>query len=209
MRKFQRKSTAVFATAATALVAVTVAVSGCGTAPTETEASAAAPTGISPRMFADAVHAVMVADRTVYAKQVVTRLKKQEAPVSPSEYWEDEEHTIPLPAQMFRMGAEIVSNDASNGFTYGLKSKWPLNPQHKPKTDAEIEALNYIDEHPGEAWYGEEEIGGKKYFTAVYPDRAVAEACWTCHNEHANRGDDYPEFAENDTMGGILVRVPL
>jgi len=63
--------------------------------------------GISPQKFSDAVHAVMMADRTVYAKKVVTRLKAQDASVTPSEYWEDEKHTIPLPAQMFRMGAEL------------------------------------------------------------------------------------------------------
>ncbi|MCR9198903.1 MAG: DUF3365 domain-containing protein [Planctomycetaceae bacterium] len=181
--------------------------SGCSRS--EAEAPAATSSGgISPQKFADAVHAVMMADRTVYAKQVVTRLKKQDAPVSPSEYWQDEDHTIPLPAQMFRMGAEIVNEDPTAGFTYSLTSQWPLNPQHQAK-GVEVEGLKFLAENPGENFYSEEEIAGKKYFTALYADKAVAEACWTCHNEHANRGADYPEFKEGDVMGGVVVRLPI
>lgn len=165
--------------------------------------------GISPQKFADAVHAVMMADRTVYARHVVTRLKKQESVVKPSEYWMDEEGTIPLPAQMFRMGSELVAEDEQAGFSYALKSKWPLNEQNKAKTKVEIEGLEYVAENPGKNFYGEEELGGTTYFTAVYPDRAVAQACWDCHNDHSNRGDDYPTFKEGDVMGGVIVRVPL
>lgn len=201
-----------------ALVLFNVSLVGCGSkgdGAIPAEASASSEPGstvassISPKQFADAVHAVMMADRTVYAKQVVTRLKKQEAPVVPSEYWEDEEHTIPLPAQMFRMGAEMVSENEEAGFTYALKSKWPLNPQNRAAEGTETEGLEFIAEHPDENFYKEEELAGTKYFTAVYADKAVAEACWTCHNGHANRGEDYPEFSEGDVMGGVIVRIPL
>ena len=164
--------------------------------------------GVSYKAFADAVHAVMMADRTVYAKKVVTRLKKQDASVTPSEYWEDEDHTIPLPAQMFRMGATMVSENPAAGFTYGLKSSWPLNEQNVPGSEVEKKALKHM-ETTGENFYGEESLGGKKYFVAAYPDRAVAEACWTCHNEHSNRKDNYPEFKKGDVMGGVIVRVPM
>ncbi|MCA9257717.1 MAG: DUF3365 domain-containing protein [Planctomycetales bacterium] len=176
---------------------------GCGgSAPPSAE-------GISPQKFADAVHAVMMADRTVYATHVVTRLKDQEAPVSPSEYWKDEEHKIPLPAQMFRMGAELVSANESAGFSYALKSKWPLNKQNRAKTELEIKGIDALIETPEKPYYETEEIAGKKYFTAFYADRAVAKACWGCHNAHTNKEADYPEFKENDVMGAVIVRVPL
>ncbi|MCG8650531.1 MAG: DUF3365 domain-containing protein, partial [Pirellulales bacterium] len=165
--------------------------------------------GITPKQFADGVHAVMMADRTVYATHVVTNLKKQDSPVSADEYWRDSQNAIPLPAQMFRMGAELVDENPQAGFTYALRSQWPLNEQHKPKNDFEKEALKFLSDNPGENFYGEEELGGKKYFVAVYPDRAVAEACWSCHNEHSNRGEEYPEFGKDDVMGGVLVRVPI
>ncbi|MEO1524260.1 MAG: DUF3365 domain-containing protein [Planctomycetota bacterium] len=181
--------------------------SGCSQS--EAEASSTPTGGITPRQFADGVHAVMMADRTVYATHVVTNLKKQDAPVKADEYWDETENAIPLPAQMFRMGAELVAENEGAGFTYSLRSKWPLNSQHTAQSDFEAEALDFLSDNPGEAFYGEEELGGKKYFVAVYPDRAVAEACWTCHNDHPNRGDSYPDFAKDDVMGGVLVRIPM
>jgi len=192
------------------VVLLSATLSGCGDSAAESPSSETASTagGISPKAFSDAVHAVMMADRTVYATHVVTRLKKQEAPVKPSEYWQDEDHTLPLPAQMFRMGAEIVNENPKAGFTYSLTSQWPLNPQHQAK-GVEIEGLKFLEENPDENFYAEEEIAGKKYFTALYSDKAVAEACWTCHNEHANKGDDYPTFGKDDVMGGVVVRVPI
>lgn len=174
-----------------------------------TKSDSATSSGISPQKFADAVHSVMMADRTVYATHVVTRLQKQKAPVGPSEYWEDEEHTIPLPAQMFRMGAEMVDKNASAGFTYALKSKWPLNKQNRAKTELEVKGIDALLKNPDKPYYETEELGGKKYFTAFYPDKAVAEACWNCHNDHPNREEEFPEFSEGDVMGAVIVRVPI
>lgn len=179
---------------------------GCGNSTPQPTAEAG---GITPKQFANAVHAVMMADRTVYAKHIVTRLKEQGSEVKASEYWQDEEGSIPLPAQMFRMGAEIVDGNEEAGFTYALKSLWPLNPQNEPKSPQEIEGLKFVADHPGENFYGEEKLGDKTYFTAVYADKAVAKACWDCHNNHSDRGDDYPEFKEGDVMGGVVVRIPL
>ncbi len=182
---------------------------GCGGSATASSG------GISPEKFADGVHAVMMADRTVYARDVVTRLKKQTAPVKPDEYWDEwtvdsgDPHMMPLPAQMFRMGAEIVNGNPDSGFTYSLKSLWPLNPNHKPANDEEIEALKFLSDNPGETFSKEVSIDGKKYFTKYYPDRAVAEACWTCHNDHERRGEDYPEFGKDDVMGAVYVEVPM
>lgn len=203
--KRKNLSSCLFGITAIALMASPMLLSGCS----KTEASSTPAGGITPQQFADGVHAVMMADRTVYAKHVVTNLKKQNAPVKAEEYWEDSENAIPLPAQMFRMGASLVDENPEAGFNYALRSKWPLNEQHTAKSDFEAEALDFLSENPGENFYGEEELGGKKYFVAVYPDRAVAEACWTCHNDHPNRGDEYPEFAKDDVMGGVLVRVPM
>ena len=70
--------------------------------------------------------------------------------------------------------------------------------------------MKNLSDNPGETF--SEEIRDRrrqKYFTKYYPDRAVAEACWTCHNEHERRGDDYPEFAKDDVMGAVYVMVPM
>ena len=49
--------------------------------------------------------------------------------------------------------------------------------------------------------------GGKKYFTAVYADIAVATPCVGCHNGHK----DTPKkgFKMGDVMGGVVIRIPL
>ena len=205
MKPITIATSAMVTVAACALFSMPLLFTGCG----GSEVKASEGGGITPKQFADGVHAVMMADRTVYATHVVTNLNKQGASVTADEYWDDSDDTIPLPAQMFRMGAELVDEDPTAGFQYSLRSKWPLNEQHKAANDFEKKALDFLDDNPGEAFYGEEELGGKKYFVAVYPDRAVAEACWSCHNEHERRGDDYPEFEKDDVMGGVLVRIPL
>lgn len=184
-----------------------LAASGCG--------GSASGGGVSPEKFADGVHAVMMADRTVYATHVVTRLKEQDAPIKPDEYWENwtadsgDKHLLPLPAQMFRMGATLVNDDPDAGFKYSLKSLWPLNPENKPANEEERVAMQYLADHPGETYTAEvSDADGKKYFTKYYPDRAVAAACWGCHNAHQRRGEDYPEFAKDDVMGAVVVYVP-
>lgn len=203
---------------AVSLLAVAV-ITGCTKEPAATSSASGSSSsaseatsdsgGIPHQAFADSVHAVMMADRTVYATHVVTRLKKQKSDTKPSEYWKDEENTLPLPAQMFRMGAEMVGENPRAAFSYALKSKWPLNEQNKATTPVEIEGLDFVADNKGKNFYGSEEINGVDYYTAVYADAAVAEACWTCHNEHGNRGDDYPEFAKGDVMGGVIIRVPM
>lgn len=161
--------------------------------------------GISPQKMADALHAVMEADRTVYTQTVVNRLMKEEQVIDASEHWEDDK-ALPLPAQMFRMGAEMVSEQDA-GFTYALLSMWPVNKQNAPKTEAEKVGLKYVADNPSENYYTEEKLGGKTYFTAIYADTAVARACVDCHNSH----QDSPrsDFEIGDVMGGVVIRMPL
>lgn len=161
--------------------------------------------GISPQQMADALHAVMESDRIVYTRQVVNRLQNEEKIIKASEHWKDEK-TLPLPAQMFRMGAEMVA-EKKKGFTYALLSEWPINKQNAPKTEAEKTGLSHVVKNKGQNYYAEESLGGIKYFTAVYPDIAVAVACVKCHNGH----EDSPrtDFVEGDVMGGVVIRIPV
>jgi hypothetical protein len=161
--------------------------------------------GVSPQKVADALHAVMSADRTVYTRQVVNRLQNDEKVIKATEHWKDEK-TLPLPAQMFRMGAEMVAEKKA-GFTYSLLSIWPVNKQNSPKTDAEKTGLQFVADKPKEAFYKEETLGGVRYFTAVYADTAIAPACVSCHNEH--KDSPRKDFKLNDVMGGVVIRIPL
>jgi len=74
-------------------------------------------------------------------------------------------------------------------------------------TDMEKEGLTFINDNPGENFYGEEELGDTVYFTAIYPDIAVAGACVTCHNDHVDTPRD--DFEIGDVMGGVVIRIPL
>ena len=161
--------------------------------------------GITPQFMADALHAVMKADRTIYTKKVVGRLTKKEGVIKASEHWEDDK-ALPLPAQMFRMGAELVT-EQNVGFTYSLLSKWPINQQNKPKTDIEIKGLEFVAANPEKNYYGTEKLGDKEYFTAVYADTGVADACVSCHNGH--KDSPKKDFKLGDVMGGVVLRIPV
>lgn len=183
---------------ATGVIASLLLVAGCG----EKEAA-----GIAPEKYTDSLFAVMKADRTNYTKLVVKRLGPAGADViKPDEHWEDLPNGTLLPAQMFRAGAESV-REMTDDFTYSLQSIWPINKQNAPKTPIEKEGLQYIADNPGENFYGQEELAGVTYFTAVYPDVAVSDACTSCHNDH--KDSPKTDFELGEVMGGVVIRVPL
>ena len=160
--------------------------------------------GVEPKLMADALHAVMESDRTVYTRNVVNRLTKEKNVIKASEQWKDEA-ALPLPAQMFRMGAEMVA-EKDVGFSYSLLSLWPINKQNTARTEAEKAGLQYVADNKGKNYYTEETLGGTKYFTAVYADTAVAPACVSCHNEH--KDTPRTDFKIGDVMGGVVLRIP-
>ncbi len=59
----------------------------------------------------------------------------------------------------------------------------------------------------GENFYAVEELGGTKYFTAVYADTAVAPVCVSCHNDH--KDSPRRDFEMGDVMGGVIIRIPI
>lgn len=170
-----------------------------------TSAVPASAEGMDYQTVADLLHLVMNSDRTVYTKMIVNRLAVEEGVIKASEHFEDEKALV-LPAQMFRFGAELVA-DETDEFSYSLLSLWPINKQNAPATDIEKEALEYIAANPGENFYGEEDLGGTTYYTAVYPDVAVATACYSCHNAH--KDSPRTDFEADDVMGGVVIRIPM
>jgi hypothetical protein len=147
----------------------------------------------------------MESDRTVYTQRVVNRLQNEEQVIKASEHFEDDK-ALPLPAQMFRFGAEKVA-EKTKTFSYSLLSLWPVNKQNGPRTDIEKDGLKFVAENKGKNYYGEETLGGQKYFTAVYADTAVAKACVSCHNEHLD--SPRSDFKLGDVMGGVVIRLPI
>lgn len=161
--------------------------------------------GLEPKDVADMLHSVMSADRTVYTRQVVNRLTLKDKVITASEHFEDDK-ALPLPAQMFRFGAELAG-EKNKKFSYSLLSMWAVNKQNTPRTDAEKKGLEFVAANKGQNFYTEETLGNQKYFTAIYADVAVAQACVSCHNEH--KDSPRRDFKLNDVMGGVVIRIPV
>lgn len=175
-----------------------LALSGCG------ESKAGATPGVAHSAMADSLFAVLESDRAVYTRHVVNRLQNEEKVIKASETWKDDK-ALPLPAQMFRMGSEACK-EKNTPFSYALLSIWAINKQNLPKTPAEKAGLEAVAKDPSKPYYGEETLGGKKYFTAVYPDKAVSPACIKCHNNHAD--SPRKDFKLEEVMGGVVIRIP-
>ncbi|MGD1950589.1 MAG: DUF3365 domain-containing protein [Leptolyngbyaceae cyanobacterium] len=209
IRRIRARTIALLSMAA-AVCFTAVACSGGGS----TVATATGP-AISPDLVADYIHTVLAADRTAYTKHVVNRVKTLEGKakdagvlnIESTEGWQQTDG-IPLPAQMFRLGSEIANE--SGFFTYNLISTWYINDNHGPKSDFESTALKEM-ESTGEAYKDYQEVGGQAYFSAMYPDLAVAEACVTCHNTHPIHLERYPDkqFEMGEVMGGVVINIPV
>lgn len=157
------------------------------------------------QIMADAIFQVIEADRAVYADLVVNRLAIEEEVIEASENYH-EDSALPLPAQMLRASAERV-RDNKSGLSYSLISPWPINNQNKTKTDTDIKGMDFILKNPDKNYYAEESIKGVSYFTALYADNAVSDACVGCHNKH--RDSPKKDFKINDVMGAVKIRIQM
>lgn len=175
----------------------------------------AAEAGIAPEKVTDYLFTVLSADRTAYTRHVVGRLTVLEGVenengvvnAEATEFWE-ENNGVPLPAQMFRLGAELGSEGGE--LTYGLISTWYINDAHAPKGEFEENGIKEV-EATAEPYKGYQEIGGQKYFSAMYPDVAVAPACVSCHNAHPVHQERYPDkiFELDEVMGAVVINLPI
>ena len=169
------------------------------------EASKKETNNISMESYSDSIFQVIKAHRTSYAKFIINRLVNEEKVIKASEYWKDEKGALLLPAQMFRETATILQ-DSGSDISFSLLSLVPINKQNAPKTDVEKKGLEYVNANPDKSFYGEEKLGPKTYFTAVYPDNAVSMACVSCHNNH--KDSPKKDFKIGENMGGVVIRIP-
>ena len=158
---------------------------------------------IAPEVVADYVHAILEADRTVYAKHIVDRLQKKNI-IYPSENWW-EENTLLLPAQFLLNASDLIKN-MKLGLDYKLISLWPINPHNGPANKFERVGLETVASKTFRPYIGTIRVGNQTYFQAVYPDIAVTPACVTCHNAHPK--SPKRDFKLYDVIGGIVVSVP-
>ncbi len=159
--------------------------------------------GFPIRVVADYLHAVLQADRTFYTQHVVERMEAMLI-VNATENWR-EDRTLPLPAQFFKESSRGLQV-SGKPFRYRLVSLWPINQENAPESEKEREVLERVMTY-GEVSEQEIELDKRKYFQAIFPDRAVSRACVNCHNAHEQ--SPKRDFKLNDIMGGLEILIPL
>ena len=155
-------------------------------------------------MVADYMHAIIEADREVYTKHVVERMQAKGVVVA-SENWEFQ-NTIPLPAQFLKESG-LVMERKGLGIQYRLISLWPINKRNVAAGEFQQNGLGAILANPNKAYTGYVKVGNARYFQAVYPDLAVAEACIGCHNAHPE--SPRRDFKLNDVIGAMVISIPV
>ncbi len=155
---------------------------------------------VAPEVVAGYVHAIIEADRTLYASLVVERMQHYGKDLV-SEDWAQEDK-LPLPAQMLQFAGLEVERRGT-GLKYRLASLWPVDKTNGPVTDFERTGLQTVSDDPSAVYTST--IRGN--FKAIFADKAVSEACVTCHNEHPL--SPRKNYKLNDVMGGIIIQFPL
>jgi hypothetical protein len=150
------------------------------------------------------VHAVIQADRTIYTGQIVNRMQEKHI-VSAAEHWE-QDNALPLPAQFLQQSGRAVA-EGGTGIRFRLIGLSPIYQRNAPATEFERKALETLARQADRPIAGIVTSGQKHYYQAIYPDRAVAVACVTCHNAHPL--SPKRDFKLNDVMGGIAITIPL
>jgi hypothetical protein len=159
---------------------------------------------ISPERVADYVHAILEAERTIYTTHIVNRMLEKGI-VAATEHWE-QDNALPLPAQFLQQSGRFVA-ESGRGIRYRLIGFSPIYQRNAPATEFERKALEVLRRQPDRPVTGVVSSGKKKYFQAIYADRAVSSACVTCHNSHPLSPKQ--DFRLNDVMGGIAITIPL
>jgi hypothetical protein len=159
---------------------------------------------LDPAKVADQIHAVIQANRTIYATHVVDKLQAKGI-VTAAEYWKQED-VLPLPAQFLIETGRLVG-EKGTGLKYRLVSPWPIYVWNAPSTDFERKGLEAIAKHPEQPFTGFVKVGRDRSFQAVYADTAIAQSCVDCHNAHPN--SPRRDFKLNDVMGGIVITIPI
>ncbi len=161
-------------------------------------------TGVSPEVVADYIHAVIEADRTLYATHVVERMNNAGIVIA-AEGWK-KRNALPLPAQMLLLSGLHVE-ERGTGLKFRLASLWPIYERNGPTTEFERTGLQVVAEDPSEPYTGIIKRGDHRYFKAIYADRAVSKACVNCHNGHILSSKRDRKLG--DVMGGIIISFPL
>ena len=159
---------------------------------------------LSPEKVADYMHSIIEADRKIYTTYVVKRMQEQGI-VLAKEDWESK-NAIPLPAQFLHLSSKLVA-ESGVGIRFRLISLWPIHRRNGPATEFERKSLEGLQRAPDTPQRGIVSSGKKKFFQAIYADKASTTACTSCHNAHPL--SPKRDFQIGDLMGGVVITIPL
>ncbi len=192
--------------AALTVLAFSTRGAGSSPAPDSGDATALPPPSngaISPQDQADALHLVIATDRALYCREFVAHQADGQSSLNcaagtkPGASW-------PSPSEMFRRAAESIQSQGAE-FSFALRSLHPIDPRDGPQTELEQQGLAFVVSHPTQNYYGHEMLGGRRYFTAIYPDD-LGVAASVGRLGHGSVGHAAPV---GESWVGIVVRVPL
>jgi hypothetical protein len=159
---------------------------------------------LSPEKVADYMHSIIEADRAIYTTYIVKRMQEQGI-VLAREDWESK-NAIPLPAQFLHLSSKLVA-ESGVGIRFRLISLWPIHRRNGPATEFERKGLEDLQHSPDMPQRGIVTSGKKKFFQAIYADKAINTACASCHNAHPL--SPKRDFQIGDLMGGVVITIPL
>lgn len=159
---------------------------------------------LSPEKVADYMHSIIEADRAIYTTYVVKRMQEQGIVVA-REDWESK-NAIPLPAQFLHLSSKLVA-ESGVGIRFRLISLWPIHRRNGPATEFERKGLENLKSSPDMPQRGIVTSGQKRFFQAIYADKAINTACASCHNAHPL--SPKRDFQVGDLMGGVVITIPL
>lgn len=149
-------------------------------------------------------HQIM-ADRKQYTAHVVGKLMQDNPDFRADAHYADIPGSIPLPATFVREVSESLDDAA--GYRFELLSKWNINKEKGLRSEAEQKAWDALSADQSAAVATFHPVDGGLELHYATPDIASANACVTCHNDHA----DSPkrDFKLDDLMGMLVVTVPV
>ena len=158
------------------------------------------------RQTAQAISQQIRAERQVYTDKVLGKMRRDgmEFKMADMKTLDAAGH-VPLPASFVHLTSDIVN--AQGLHKADLLSLWNVNPDKKPRTPFENEALTYLVTHPTENRVDVSGSDADARFTYVTADVATAQLCVDCHN--ALPTSPRKDFRLNDVMGGLVISLPL
>ena len=160
--------------------------------------------GVPPEVVAEYIHAIVQADRTIYSTHVVEQLQDRKV-IGAAEDWK-EKGALPLPAQMLQMAGQEIQG-LCLGLRIRLASLGPIYTKNGPADQFERTGLEAVAKEPRKPYTVTITEGDRRYFKAIFADRAVSMACVACHNNHhLSAKRDYKLY---DVIGGVIISFPV